>query len=71
MVFLKSIRLEGALIELENADRNGKSVTEVATEFGFFHLSRFAQDFKSYFGRLPSEVIKRQTLVVGERNFNR
>lgn len=56
--FLKCLRLEAAKCELERAHRSRKSVTEVATEFGFFHLSKFSRDFKARFGRLPSDILR-------------
>lgn len=56
IAFLKRLRLEAARNELQSARLNSKSVTEVATEYGFFHLSKFARDFKQQFGLLPSEL---------------
>lgn len=38
--------------------RPGTSVTDVATQWGFTHLGRFSQTYKSRFGRPPSETLR-------------
>ncbi|MDM4765051.1 helix-turn-helix domain-containing protein [Pelomonas sp. SE-A7] len=40
------------------AGAGGESVTEVATRWGFFHLSRFAQEYGQLFGERPSETLR-------------
>ncbi|MBP0018195.1 MAG: helix-turn-helix transcriptional regulator [Cyanobacteria bacterium SBLK] len=51
--FLRNSRLEAAHFELIEG---GKSVTEVAMEFGFSNPSRFSKAFQQRFGKRPSQV---------------
>ncbi|MBS0344045.1 MAG: helix-turn-helix domain-containing protein [Proteobacteria bacterium] len=53
-----NIRLNGALRDLI-APGEGCSVTEVATRWGFRHLSRFASQYRGTFGELPSQTLAR------------
>jgi AraC-like DNA-binding protein len=39
--------------------RQNTSVTQVATRWGFFHLSRFSQYYRELFGERPSETLSR------------
>ncbi|MGO3132751.1 MAG: AraC family transcriptional regulator [Alcaligenes sp.] len=55
---LKRMKLDAARSALLNARDTGENVTEVATRFGFFHLGKFARDFRSQFGQSPSEMLK-------------
>ena len=59
MAYLKQKRLEAARRTLLAASPLTTSVTEVATQWGFFHLGRFARDYSQLFGELPSETLKR------------
>ncbi len=58
MAYLKQKRLEAARRTLLTAEPLTTSVTEVATQWGFFHLGRFARDYRQLFGELPSETLK-------------
>ena len=59
MAYLKQKRLEAARKTLLAAEPSTTSITEVATQWGFCHLGRFARDYRQLFGELPSETIKR------------
>jgi AraC-like DNA-binding protein len=56
--FVKAIRMRKALITLENPGRT-TSVTQVALKCGFHNTGHFAQAYKSMFGELPSETLRR------------
>ncbi len=58
MAYLKQKRLEAARRTLLASEPLTTSVTEVATQWGFFHLGRFARDYRQLFGELPSETLK-------------
>lgn len=53
--YLRLARLNGARRSLKAA----ASVTEVATVWGFWHLGRFSQDYKAFFGETPSFTLQR------------
>ncbi len=59
MTFLKMIRLEYARRELATAARRGLSVTGVALNNGFNHMSKFGADYRQRYGELPSETWRR------------
>ena len=59
MAYLKQKRLEAARRTILAAEPLTTSVTEVATQWRFFHLGRFARDYRQLFGELPSETLKR------------
>jgi AraC-like DNA-binding protein len=58
MAYLKAVRLDLAHDELLRT--RGASVTEIALNCGFSHMSKFAHDFKARFGHSPSEVLRRR-----------
>jgi AraC-like DNA-binding protein len=59
MAYLRQLRLEKAHNELAAAEPGTLTVTEVATHWGFLHLSRFAATYASAFGEHPSTTLRR------------
>jgi transcriptional regulator GlxA family with amidase domain len=57
MAYLRGVRLDRVHLELVSDPR--RSVTEVATDWGFFHPGRFAHQYRERFGALPSETARR------------
>jgi transcriptional regulator GlxA family with amidase domain len=43
--------------------RSGRTVTDVAIDLGFTHLSKFSKSYRERFGEMPS-----QTLLYGKAN---
>ncbi|HZZ14094.1 MAG TPA: helix-turn-helix domain-containing protein [Paraburkholderia sp.] len=69
--YLRAIRLNGARRDLCDATRDARSVQDVATAWGFWHLSQFATDYRKLFGLLPSETLKAaSTARAGERVYS-
>lgn len=58
MKFLREQRLHRVRDELLLAGE-GCTVTEVALRWGFFHLGRFAQEYREAFGETPSQTLVR------------
>ena len=52
--YLKAVRLNGVRRALKDRDRMSTSIADIAAEWGFWHLSQFAQDYRRLFGELPS-----------------
>jgi AraC-like DNA-binding protein len=59
MAYLRRLRLDHVRTELLRAGRGDIRVTDVAMRWGFFHPSRFAQQYRERFGELPSDTVKR------------
>jgi len=60
MVWLKQRRLDRVHAALLAADPAETTVTDVALRWGFVHLGRFAADYLSRFGELPSATLHRR-----------
>jgi AraC-like DNA-binding protein len=58
MAHLRRIRLDHVRAELLRCDPATTRVTDVALHWGFFHQSRFAQQYKDRFGELPRETLR-------------
>jgi AraC-like DNA-binding protein len=59
MAYVRTVRLAKVRAELLAGDPDGVRVTDVATRWGFFHQSRFAQQYRERFGELPSQTLAR------------
>jgi AraC family ethanolamine operon transcriptional activator len=58
--FLRAIRLNAVRRALKAADPNGRTtVADVAARWGFWHLSHFSAEYKTMFGELPSDTLRR------------
>lgn len=55
--YARSVRMHRVRLELMSG--RARSVTEAATRWGFFHLSRFAEQYREQFGDLPSETMRK------------
>lgn len=60
IAYLRAIRLNRVRRELKaEAGKPQASVGDVAARFGFWHLSRFAPEYRQLFGELPSETLRK------------
>lgn len=58
MAWLKARRMEKAREALACGDANA-SVTEIAMEWGFFHLGNFSAAYRDAYGERPSETLRK------------
>lgn len=56
-VFLKNLRLNAVKRILVMCDESS-NISEIASQWGFWHLSQFTVDYKRLFGELPSQTLK-------------
>lgn len=57
--YLRGIRLNGARRELRHSNPRSTHVQNVAARWGFWHLSHFSTDYRTRFGELPSETLRK------------
>lgn len=55
--YLKSRRLVEVRRELIQALPSEQKVSEIASRWGFWHMSQFATDYRRFFGELPSDTL--------------
>lgn len=60
MGFIRQKKLEQIRASLSDPASRVRNVTEVALDFGFLHLGRFSESYKSAFGELPSDTLRRR-----------
>ena len=56
--FMNLLKLNRAHEELQLSDMQIRNVSDIATKWGFSHFGRFAKEYQSLFGILPSETLK-------------
>lgn len=59
--YLRMLRLNGVRRMLRDNASRVASVQDAAAEWGFWHMSQFACDYKRMFGELPSESLRRSS----------
>jgi AraC-like DNA-binding protein len=59
MQYLHKVRLERVHAELLHAE-TVRSISHIASNWGFGHLGRFSQDYRARFGELPSQTLQRR-----------
>jgi AraC family transcriptional regulator, ethanolamine operon transcriptional activator len=58
-VWLRQQRLDGARRELLRSDNAVRTVSEVAMQWGFWHLGRFSAYYAALYGETPSQTMRR------------
>jgi AraC family transcriptional regulator, ethanolamine operon transcriptional activator len=58
--YLRTLRLNGVRRDLRGLHPTMVSVQKVASDWGFWHLSQFAKEYRKHFNELPSETLKRR-----------
>jgi AraC family ethanolamine operon transcriptional activator len=57
--YIQSIRLNGVRRTLAQADPVTTKVVDIANNWGFWHMGKFAAKYRRLFGELPSETLNR------------
>lgn len=58
MQYLRIIRLNGVRRHLREDWSGSRTVRDVATDWGFWHISQFSSDYRKLFGQCPSESLR-------------
>lgn len=58
--FIRQKKLEQIYSSLSDPASRVRNITEVALDYGFLHLGRFSESYKSAFGELPSDTLRRR-----------
>lgn len=60
MAFIKQRRLDATYLDLLSADPDTTTVTQVAVNYGFVHIGKFAIEYGKAFGESPSTSLARR-----------
>ena len=60
--YLIRLRLHRAREDLQNADEKSATVSEIAVDWGFWHLGEFSLAYKSCFDEMPSQTLNQTSL---------
>ena len=55
---LRSVRMQRAHLDLQNAEPGDTSVAALAARWGFTHLGRFAVEYRRRYGSSPSQTLR-------------
>jgi AraC family ethanolamine operon transcriptional activator len=73
VAYIRSVRLNAVRRALlSDASTQHRSISEIAMDVGFWHLSQFAVDYRLFFGETPTETrrssgVTRRTVIRGDR----
>jgi len=56
--YLRTMRLNGARRDIRRQTDDQTALADIAARWGFWHPSRFASEYKSLFGELPSQTLR-------------
>ena len=59
MAYIRRRKLEQIHGCLSNPSAKVRNITEIAMDYGFLHLGRFSESYKSAFGELPSDTLRK------------
>lgn len=59
IAYIKSLRLNAVRKALLRSHAPRRSISEIALDHGFWHLSQFAVDYRNFFGETPSSTRRR------------
>ena len=65
--YLRFYRLNGVHKSLRARDPASTTVTKVATDWGFWHFGHFSSNYRTLFGQLPSETLKKPHADLSKR----
>lgn len=57
--YIRQRKLEKIHGSLSDPSVKVRNITEIAMDYGFLHLGRFSESYKSTFGELPSDTLRR------------
>lgn len=57
--YIRQRKLEKIHGRLSDPAAKVRNITEIAMDYGFLHLGRFSESYKSTFGELPSDTLRR------------
>lgn len=57
--YIRQKKLEQIHGRLSDPSAKVRNITEIAMDYGFLHLGRFSENYKSTFGELPSDTLRR------------
>lgn len=60
--YVRQRKLEHIHGFLSDPERKVRSITEVALDYGFLHLGRFADNYRNTFGELPSDTLRKRVI---------
>jgi len=63
VAYVRSLRLNAVRRTLHDASARHQSISEIALDSGFWHLSQFATDYRKLFGETPTSTRSRSSMA--------